>query len=392
MLTKLRFKNWRSLRDVTIEDLTPLTVFIGANSSGKTNIVDGLHFLRDSNQYGVFKAVSGRNGMEKVRSFSAMDIEPLEIEFSFTPSYSLPPLCYEVGIKYENNLLPKVAEILKSTAGEIFVEATYDEDEGVQIRHNIGEDIHPLPDAPFGWEQTVLSVFGDVPTYGPIYHTYQFMMRRWQILDEMFDPQLSLPIGQGDFGLLDNKARNLPSLLHFMQAVEKSAYEHMMEDLSTLTSHVEGVEISANEYETRILIKEALHQLKEAPTISAGTRRIVAMLAAYYSLDIGPRAKMPGLLVIEEPDTALNPGILRVFVDLLRRYVSREGYPRQIILTTHNPYFLDFFEPDEVRVVERDREGYSHVNRIDPAVWDIWKDQYTLGQVWLANSFGGLPL
>jgi AAA15 family ATPase/GTPase len=38
MLTRMTFKNWRSLRDVTI-DFTSITLFIGANSSGKTNIL-----------------------------------------------------------------------------------------------------------------------------------------------------------------------------------------------------------------------------------------------------------------------------------------------------------------------------------------------------------------
>jgi AAA15 family ATPase/GTPase len=31
---------------VVIEDLTPITMFIGANASGKSNILDGLYFLR----------------------------------------------------------------------------------------------------------------------------------------------------------------------------------------------------------------------------------------------------------------------------------------------------------------------------------------------------------
>jgi len=56
MLTQFGFKNWRSLRDVTI-DLSPITVFIGANSSGKTNIVDGLRFHRDSSKNGLVQTV-----------------------------------------------------------------------------------------------------------------------------------------------------------------------------------------------------------------------------------------------------------------------------------------------------------------------------------------------
>lgn len=46
MLTKLRVKNYKSLEDVAIP-LRPLTVFVGPNNAGKSNILDCLLFLRE---------------------------------------------------------------------------------------------------------------------------------------------------------------------------------------------------------------------------------------------------------------------------------------------------------------------------------------------------------
>lgn len=46
MLSKLRFKRYKSLFDVEI-DLEPLTVFIGPNGSGKSNICEALVVLSD---------------------------------------------------------------------------------------------------------------------------------------------------------------------------------------------------------------------------------------------------------------------------------------------------------------------------------------------------------
>lgn len=45
MIHALTFTNWRSLRQAKLE-LTPINTVIGANSSGKTNIVDALRFIR----------------------------------------------------------------------------------------------------------------------------------------------------------------------------------------------------------------------------------------------------------------------------------------------------------------------------------------------------------
>ncbi len=44
MITKLRIKNFKALRDVEI-DLTPIHVLIGPNDSGKTSILDALAAL-----------------------------------------------------------------------------------------------------------------------------------------------------------------------------------------------------------------------------------------------------------------------------------------------------------------------------------------------------------
>src|SRR5258706_15543964 len=80
MLTRLYLKNWRSLREQTI-DLTPITVFVGANSSGKTNILDALHFLRRSSTVGANVALYNWQGLTKIRHASAALNEPVELEF-----------------------------------------------------------------------------------------------------------------------------------------------------------------------------------------------------------------------------------------------------------------------------------------------------------------------
>jgi predicted ATPase len=97
--------------------------------------------------------------------------------------------------------------------------------------------------------------------------------------------------------------------------------------------------------------------------------------------------------VIEEPDMAVHPALLKRLVELFREYVSREGYPRQIMVTTHNPQFLNWFEPEEVRVVERDEHGDTSVHEIPTYIKGIWLDsgEYGLGDVWMTRSLGGVP-
>ncbi|MBR2199820.1 MAG: AAA family ATPase, partial [Bacteroidales bacterium] len=44
MITKLRLKNWKSFKDSTLY-IDPLTILIGINASGKSNVLDALDFL-----------------------------------------------------------------------------------------------------------------------------------------------------------------------------------------------------------------------------------------------------------------------------------------------------------------------------------------------------------
>ena len=64
----------------------------------------------------------------------------------------------------------------------------------------------------------------------------------------------------------------------------------------------------------------------------------------------------PTLLLIEEPENGIYPKRLGEVIQMLKQMVSRtEGvrFP-QIIMTTHSPYVLSFFEPEEVTFLSRD--------------------------------------
>lgn len=389
MLTRLRFKNWRSLRDVEINDLTPITVFIGANSSGKTNILDALYFLRESSEDGVLQAVQNRGGEERVRSLGVDHDSPTEIEFAFVSNGRMTEITYKMAIHFVAQILPEVAEKLSDQGGKVFLSSSYDG--AAYIAHEPDGELKPLPDAPFGWDQTVLSVFGEVSLYPQIFSTFQFITRRWQMLNENFMPYLTVPLAQGgDLTLIDQCADNVAVMLDFMQKVEPDLYQRLQDDLQWLLEHVQSVQTLSNEHETRLSLQEKKHPDQDAPTISSGSARLVAMLTAIFALDLKTRAAMPGLVVIEEPDTALNPAILRNFVEQLRNYTEGE-HPRQFILTTHNPRFLDYFKPEEVRVVSRGEDGYTTVERIPDHISEIWLDDHTLGEVWMTRSLGGLP-
>ena len=76
----------------------------------------------------------------------------------------------------------------------------------------------------------------------------------------------------------------------------------------------------------------------------------------------------PTLLLIEEPENGVYPKRLAEVIRLLKGMIYREEGPRfpQIILTTHSPFVLSFFEPEEVTFLSRDPKHPEKAVRARP--------------------------
>ncbi len=97
----------------------------------------------------------------------------------------------------------------------------------------------------------------------------------------------------------------------------------------------------------------------------------------------------PPLLLIEEPENGIYPKRLEEVVRLLKQLVQRtDGDPfPQIILSTHSPYVLSFFEPDEVTFLSRipgepDAPVRARPLRDAPQIRERMGNEFYLGELW----------
>jgi hypothetical protein len=108
----------------------------------------------------------------------------------------------------------------------------------------------------------------------------------------------------------------------------------------------------------------------------------------------------PNLLLIEEPENGVYPKRLGQVIELLKQMVYRtEGvrFP-QIIMTTHSPYVLSHFEPEEVTLLSRPSEPADAPVRARPLrdapnIRERLGSEFYLGELWYNLSeedlFGG---
>lgn len=121
-----------------------------------------------------------------------------------------------------------------------------------------------------------------------------------------------------------------------------------------------------------------------------------ALYILYYAV-LALHPKAPAFLAIDNIDQALNPRLAARLMGALCRWVLGSNKKRQWVATTHNAAALDGLplDRDDVRlfVVERNSRGYTEARRIDlqAALLARPDETWTLSRMWTAGLIGGLP-
>jgi len=104
IVSRLILKNWKNFKELDVV-LQERVIIVGANASGKSNLLDVFRFLRDIAKPGggLQKAVTDRGGVTKIRSLAARRNPNIEIEVHLSEFGSNETLWkYAIGIKQES--------------------------------------------------------------------------------------------------------------------------------------------------------------------------------------------------------------------------------------------------------------------------------------------------
>lgn len=138
-------------------------------------------------------------------------------------------------------------------------------------------------------------------------------------------------------------------------------------------------------------MREGHHKI-QATDLSQGTLLALAILTLAYLPD------PPAIVCFEEPDRGIHPRLLRDVRDALYRLSYPKSFgerrePVQLVATTHSPYFLDLFKDHPEEVVIAKRVGLeAQFERLSdlPDLQELLEDAH-LGDVWYSGILGGVP-
>lgn len=418
----LRIKNYRALKDITLgklwntqnrDSLTPMTAVIGKNGVGKSTVFDAFGFLSDCLKGGVEEACDarGRGGFERLRSQGQEG--SIEFQIYYKEDYNSRPITYELAIDLDTDNRPYVKkERLRQRrkgqkTGWPFSFLLLDEgkgivwkgeEEGKQVEE--GQDHFDLfkliekiqREADEESKETELVELNDkrklgIATLGSLkQHPRISLFRRfiegWYLSYFTPDAARSLPLA-GPQKHLNIHGDNLGNVVQFMEREHSKKFQNILNSISRKIPGIEKISTEKSP-DNRLLLKFNDRGFQDpfyVQQMSDGTLKVFAYLLLLE--DPSP----PPFICIEEPENGLYHKLLETLAQEFRKHATGQRGRSQIFITTHQPYFVDALQPEEVWILEKGDDGFSRIKRAsdNPLIKNLVSEGLPLGSLWYSD-------
>lgn len=189
--------------------------------------------------------------------------------------------------------------------------------------------------------------------------------------------------------LSDNRAfrpdaANLPAYLYWLQEKHPVQFRHIEEHIRLVAPFFDRFELAPSRLNDKKIKLEWRQKGSDAYfdaySLSDGTIRFICL--ATLLLQPSP----PALILLDEPELGLHPFAIRILAEMLESVSKRV----QVILATQSVTLLNNFEPKDVIVAENDGLKTTF-NRLDEEKLKQWLDEFSIGELWEKNVLGGRP-
>lgn len=374
-LSKLSVENYRSLHGESIE-FSDLNLFIGANASGKSTILDALNFLHEGIRLREFKTpVFRRGGM-------------IHLAWKGEPASRIQ---LKITLNDNDSIYDWLVRLVKADSYGFSVEEKVSMMSPGQVPNKLLESRNGS-----GWwrsgergAKVTLKQDGTACALAAASADASFQARniaefvdRWGF----FDPHpflLRHDWKSVEAGRLDPYGRNLGETLYTLRQSSPKAFENVVAATQAIIGLPEQIEPRESEGHFYFLQNEpGLHYRVHQMGVSSGTLRMLALMTALFA---GPEANLIG---IEEPENYVHPMALSAFVEFLLSEKERV----QFLVTAHSPLLLDYLDkPEAVRVVQRDGKKGTVVlpqDNLDGVRRALDASGFGLGEFYETKGFG----
>ena len=361
-------------------ELGPLSVIIGTNGSGKSNLFDVLALLKNSlgRFYQFFSEYDCPIGEWQWKSIDPK-IETASVQVEGQTNFPFPekvfsPFTHRLVLDFSSNYRDAL-NVINNTitigmeSGEWpsldYTPKLNGDGEKLDIRLT---SVRGFPASPLLDNMYMLCTYYEKCVY--LYNSWTYGRKSpLRGLQKAHLPDQYLNEDGSNLGVVLKKIRN-----------NEESHARYLEFLKQLYEGVDDFEIDEYKDGTlRVYLREG-ERIIHAARLSDGTLRYLMLLAVLCD------PEPPAVVCIEEPEMGLHPDLVHVMAEALQYAVERT----QVIVTTHSVRLVDHFTPtpEVIQVCEK-YEGQTYIERLDPEELKPWLENYRLGDLWSRGGIGG---
>jgi len=346
VIKKLELENWKSFETAELH-IDPLTILIGTNAAGKSNILDAFRFLqRIASGLSIQESIEGTTSIEQLRGGSNWIIKKPSSRFGIklTFEYMGEDYCFSISIKSESSGFQVTEESLQ-TVERKYQKKIYwvnnTDDFAINVHYTTEKQGRKsfLGKATIPVFRQLEAIAGLQPDSASVIESLSHILSSLFILD----PVPSEMRGYSQFSkALRPDASNIAGVLAAISDTKKERVEE------TITEYVKSLPekdlkriytITVGEFKKDAMLMceegwEDAHTDKvDAGGMSDGTLRYLAIVAALLTRPEN------SLFIIEEVDNGLHPSRAVNLLEMLKALGTNRNI--DVLITTHNPAILD---------------------------------------------------
>lgn len=356
-ITNIEIEGFKSIQRCNL-DLGMVNLLIGSNGAGKTNFISLFKMLQSMIDENLQTYIAKHGGPNAFLFFGSKQTERITVKFFFGNNgyqFVLTPT-------NDNRLIFEDELFYWNVTGAQSIGRGHQESVWKNGRHNgIDTCVQPI-----------------------------LRNQKWRVYH--FHDTGDTALVKQIHGLNDNEefatdARNLAAFLYRLRETESNSYHQIVRTVQLVAPFFDDFVLRPNPLKPDSIQLEWNDKKGDIPftasQLSDGTLRFICLA----TLLLQPEHLMPETILIDEPELGLHPYAVSVLASLIKK----AAVEKQIIVSTQSVELLNEFEAKDVIVVGHEN-NHSEFERLSEEELKVWlEDDYTLGELWKKNIFGGRP-
>lgn len=363
MLTRLTLRGFKTFEEPVSFEPRALNVLIGANGVGKSNFISFFRLMswlvRGNLQYHV-----GEVGAHRLLHDGPQRTQEIEAELSFETERGRNDYAFRLAYG----------------AGDTLFFA----DERFRFSDRMRDTEAPWRSLGVGHRETNLGALADGGDATA--RTLRSLLSRCvvhQFHNTSATSRMRQKWRKSDARYLKEDAGNLAPFLRRLREEVPLAYGKILAVIRQIVPFFDDFELESSNEDLLLGWRETGSDVVfDAAQASDGMLRTFALVALLAQRE----ADLANLLMLDEPELGLHPQGIALIAGLARSAAASA----QVLVATQSAIFVDQLQPEDIVVVER-RGRTSTMQRLDPAPLADWLEEYSLGDLWQKNLFGGRP-